>query len=163
VGALAVVSEHLEHAADVLASASKTGLPLPAACALVEKESGGRNVFGRDAGGALAGFPGQVSRGAWEVFAWLVFHEGEQSNGVGPCQITSRDLLLDMQGKGLRPWVPGDNMRYGFARLKGYHDDAADRGSRTPWVDAGERYNGARSYGEDLAARRRVWIDRLAP
>lgn len=147
-------------------AAREAGLPFWAACALLEKESGGRNVFGHDSGGALAGFPGEVSRGAWEVFRWLVIEKGQTSNGVGPCQITyagarNADGTRDgghfrvMEERGLRPWVPHDNMVYGFDLLAREWDTAGT------WAKAGEAYNGAAEYGRDLVAKINAWRRRF--
>jgi endonuclease/exonuclease/phosphatase (EEP) superfamily protein YafD len=145
-------------------AAEQAGLPFAVACALMEKESGGRNVYGHDAGGA--GPHGSlVTEANFKAFLKAVL-AGATSNGVGPAQITyagarradgTRDggFFTAMKDRGLRPWVPVDNMRFGFELLAGYH---AQTGS---WVTAGERYNGARSYGEDLAKKIGEWRKRL--
>lgn len=138
-------------------AALAVGLPLAPACALLAKESGGRNVYGHDQGGTFAGFPGAVNEGNWEVFWWLVDTQGAASNGVGPCQLTYPGFFRQMIAAGLRPWVARDNMRFGFGLLKGYYDTAAASGDKTPWVTAGTRYNGAAAYGVDLAARVTAW------
>jgi hypothetical protein len=116
----------------------------------------GKNVYGHDVGGALSGFPGTVNRGNWEVFRWMVITQGLPSNGVGPAQITARSLLLDMEKRGLRPWVVEDNMRYGLELLWGYY-----QARRQSWVKAGTAYNGAVSYGQDLSKKVSAWRRRL--
>lgn len=140
----------------------KVGLPFFVACALLEKESGGRNVYGHDAGGALSGFPGRVTRGNFEVFEWLVFDQGQTSNGVGPAQITYKGYFSDMEEQGLRPWIPHDNMLFGFRLVKGNFD------RHSSWATAGAIYNGgprpnstALAYGRDFAAKVEQWKTRL--
>lgn len=141
-------------------------VPFYVACALFEKESGGRNVYGHDVGGALSGFEKPVNRYNWEVFRWLVLDQGHTSNGVGPAQITyagpkrsngTRDggFFRQMEAEGLRPWVAYDNMLFGL-RLLAAHKDA--EGS---WTAAGRRYNGAEAYGVDLDRKIQVWKQRF--
>lgn len=140
-------------------------LPFWAACALLQKESGGRNVYGHDAGGALSGFPHQVNRGNWDVFRWLVIDKGQTSNGVGPCQITYAGEMKGgrrgggyfgiMEERGLRPWIPLDNMIFGFGLL------AAHKERLGTWAKAGEAYNGSEAYGADLVKKINEWRTRL--
>ena len=134
----------------------KAGLPFYAACALLEKESGGRNVYGHDAGGALSGYPGTVDASNFDVFRWLVFDKGQTSNGVGPCQLTWKGFFIDMEAKGLKPYDIADNMLYGFGLLAGYY--AASKS----WEAAGARYNGSPAYGKDFAVKVRTWHTRLS-
>lgn len=142
---------------DVMAEVCRdVGIPFFAACALYEKESGGRNIYGNDQGGALAGFGKPVTEDNYAVFEWLVFTKGMQSNGVGPSQLTYKGFLTDMKAKGLRPWDVADNMRYGLERLWGYY------GSTGSWRDAGTQYNGAYAYGVDLDAKVKQWRARFA-
>jgi hypothetical protein len=131
-------------------------VPFHVACALMEKESHGRNVYGNDDGGMLAGYPEPVTQETFKAFWYMVEDQGHQSNGVGPAQITSRGLLRQMLQNGLAPWVPYDNMLFGLSLLRKYHREAD--GS---WADAGTRYNGSQAYGEDLAAKIKVWKERL--
>jgi hypothetical protein len=132
------------------------GLPFYIACAIMEKESHGRNVYGNDEGGALAGFPFAPNRSNYRVFRWLVFNQGQQSNGVGPAQITFKGYFPQMESEGLRPWNIGDNMLFGFRTFKG-HLDAA----RGNVAIAGEAYNGSHAYGADLAAKASAWKSRI--
>ncbi len=134
----------------------EVGIGFAATCALFEKESGGRNVYGNDVGGALAGFSRPVTEDNYAVFEWLVFAKGMSSNGVGPSQLTYKGFLTDMKAKGLRPWVVADNMRYGLQLLWGYYQASAS------WVTAGARYNGAQAYGVDLDEKVKQWRARFA-
>lgn len=136
-------------------AAKKVGLPFEAACALLQKESGGRNVYGHDVGGALSGFPGTVNRDNFAVFEWMISH-GWSSNGVGPCQITWKGYFTDMQKRGLLPWKPYDNMVFGFGILRAHRDRFGS------WTLAGGAYNGSSEYGADLNNKINEWKKRFA-
>lgn len=132
------------------------GLPFYIACAIMQKESGGRNTYGNDDGGALSGFPFAPNRSNYRVFRWLVFNQGQKSNGVGPAQITFKGYFLEMEQEGMRPWNIADNMRFGFRTFKGHLD-----GARGDIVKAGTSYNGSVTYGEDLAKKAAEWKSRI--
>lgn len=162
--ALEIMTRHgLANAGAIYTAAAAAGLNLPPACALIEKESGGRNVYGHDPGGTLSGFPGEVNRGNFEVFWWLVKDRGQPSNGVGPAQLTFPGFFTDMLNRDQQPWHPSHNAQYGFELLLGYHTAAVKAKDPHPWVTAGSRYNGALVYGIDLHAKIQVWRDELAP
>ena len=152
---IATASKLLENADVAAVACREAGLPYFAACALLEKESGGRNMFGHDKGGALSGYPGEVTADTYAVFRWLVLDQRVTSNGVGPCQITWRGYFRDMEKQGLKPYDVHDNMLYGFRLLKRHHDATGT------WEGAGTRYNGSAAYGDDLAKRVHEWAVRL--
>jgi hypothetical protein len=135
-------------------AAKATGLPFEVACALIQKESGGRNVYGHDEGGALSGYPYAVTEENFKVFRWMI-NNGHTSNGVGPCQITYRGFFTQMDQQGLRPWVIYDNMVFGFRLLKSYYTREGG------WTEAGKRYNGALEYGVDLNSKINQWKQRF--
>jgi hypothetical protein len=137
-------------------AAIEADVPFHVACALIEKESHGRHVWGNDEGGMLAGFPEAVNERTFRAFWWMVEEKGHQSNGVGPCQITSRGLLRQMLTENLAPWVPFDNMLFGLRLLRKYH-----REQLGSWAAAGTRYNGSVAYGADLADKIKVWKERF--
>ena len=61
----------LANADSIVLAAHQTGVPLEIAAALIEKESGGRNIYGHDVGGIFALPPGQdleVTGGNYESF-----------------------------------------------------------------------------------------------
>lgn len=145
----------LVHVREAAEACREAGLPFWAACALLEKESGGRNVYGHDQGGALSGFPGEVNRGNFEVFEWLVFERGWTSNGVGPTQITFKGYFTQMKTRGLKAWLPRDNMIFGFGLLAHHYDVEGS------WQEAGASYNGASAYGTDLVKKLNEWRERL--
>lgn len=148
----------LENVPAAAEACRNAGVPFFVACALLEKESMGRNVYGNDVGGVFTDLPSsfRVNRGNFEVFEYYVVKRGKASNGVGPAQITWRGFFPDMRKKGLKPWRPYDNMLYGFGLLALYK---AEHGAT--WEDAGTKYNGARSYGVDFAKKVREWKTRL--
>lgn len=148
----------LVHFFDAFKAAEVAELPLPVACALLEKESGGANVWGHDAGGVFSGLSGHVTAELFRAFLWEIQHNGRTSNGVGPCQITWPGHFTEMERRQLRPWIPFENMVYGFGLLKTAHDRAG-----ADWVDAGTAFNGAREYGFDLVDKIHTWRARLAP
>ena len=132
-------------------------------CALLEKESGGRNVYGHDAGGALSGFPKPVNQHNYAVFRWLVFDKGQTSNGVGPMQLTYKGFFTDMENDGLKPWDVHDNMLYGGKLWTGYYRAARAAGLNVSEaiVKAGTRYNGSAAYGDRLLVIMDKWRDRV--
>ena len=138
----------------IAATCREAGVPFHVACALFEKESMGRNVYGHDKGGALSGFPYPVSRENYRVFIWLV-RNGQTSNGVGPAQITWPGFFSLMLDDDLKPWDIHDNMRFGLDLLRSYHDFTGT------WQGAGTKYNGAEAYGVDLAKKVGEWKGRL--
>jgi hypothetical protein len=154
----AIAREHgLVNVGAIWRASAKANVPFYVACALMEKESGGRNVYGHDQGGALSGFLDDVDKSNYRVFEWLVFKKGYTSNGVGPAQITYRGFFTDMVNKGLRPWVPYDNILYGLMVLKSHYD------LNHSWQDAGTKYNGALAYGVDFAAKVEKWKALIRP
>jgi hypothetical protein len=147
-------------------AAETEGCDLAAACAMMEKETHGANLYGHDAirnpdgsvrqWAMLSGFPEEPNADNFAAFWFMVKERGAVSNGVGPAQITSQGLLQDMMDVGLVPWRVVDNMRFGFRLLAGYRESLGS------WEEAGTRYNGDTDYGADLAAKRRVWKQALA-
>lgn len=152
-----VIGAQLGYASELVQAALTAGVPLAVAAALLEKETGGANVFGHDAGGAMYG-AGEVTEENFREFLAQV-RAGATSNGVGPLQITWPGYLDDAEARGIRLWVPAENIAYGLGiiatLLNGREDDDAIRA-------AGEAYNGNASYGDDLLYRTTQWRQRLA-
>lgn len=154
-----IATDHGIHNADILAVAAReAGVPYNVACALMQKESGGLNLWGNDAGGMFNELPADitVTKGGYEVFEYYVVHLGHTSNGVGPCQITWRGFFEDMRAKGLKPWDVHDNMVYGLGLLALYRA----KGDHT-WEYVGEKYNGSKSYGISFAQFVAEWKARF--
>jgi hypothetical protein len=146
--------------------------------------AGGANIYGHDLGGVfstagkvvevcgktyLSGANVPVTPANAGIFLGRVFDPRETSNGMGPCQITYAQPLPDGRWGGyfrqmlesdLLPWVPEDNMLFGFRVLKVNHDHAQS------WEAAAAAYNGgtrwqdnprAVAYGAKFARWRGVW------
>lgn len=143
-------------------------LPFWAACALLEKESGGREVWG----GADASPYVQlnhdnipITRASFEAF-YVGVKAGLVPTGVGPCQITYsgpvRNGVRDggyfriMEERGLRPWDVEENMFFGFETLWNHYLKNGHS-----WRNAGRLYNGAESYGVDLHEKCAWWKNYL--
>jgi hypothetical protein len=88
-------------------------VPIALGLALLEQESGFRNVFGHDAGGP---FPGQHV--THEKVLRLLEHvdAGGNSNGVGPVQLTYPPLIREAQRRG-GAHKPGVSIAVGIAHL----------------------------------------------
>lgn len=149
----------LQNASDVLAGALSAGVPLYIAAAVIEKETGGANVYGNDRGGVYSTSdparpnPAAVTAENYAVFERRVM-DGETSNGVGPAQITWPGFITDAKERGIRLWVPAENIAYGLSLIAGYlNGSETDDAIRY----AGTRYNGAAAYGDDLLAVARRW------
>src|SRR5215216_1816355 len=141
---IAIASDYLENVDIAAQVCDETGTPFYILRALLEKESGGKNIYGHDAGGALSGYPKPVTRDNYEVFRWLVFTKGQTSNGVGPMQLTFKGFFTDMENKGLKPWDVHDNMTYGATLFMDYYRQykVQGYGTRESIRRAGIRYNG---------------------
>lgn len=148
-----------------IAAAARAGLGLAPAFALIEQESGGKNIYGHDAGGVFSvkGKDIVVTEKNFKEFRKRVT-AGETSNGCGPVQLTYPGFFVDAEKQGLRLWSPLDNCLYGFRLLAGY------RKAYGSWLLAGVAYNSgpgtaakgtATSYGRSFARRVKEWEQRL--
>ena len=172
----------LHNAADLARAAETAGLSYSIAAALAEKESGGRNIYGHDAGGVLSTKRGPVTlegivypRGGDIPVTYENFTQhflpavlgGAVSNGVGPLQITYPGYFT--QRPSYPWWDPYMSAVVGYTDfvtyLKGGQDVAAIEA-------AGSRYNSgsytkaARTYGADLAtlvAKWDTWLKASTP
>ncbi|MBU8741901.1 hypothetical protein KM866_01695 [Micrococcus luteus] len=162
----ATLGRHLDHAAAIVAAARRADVPLAVAAALAELESGGRNVFGHDAGGvhgAPRGTDVPVTRERYEELVARVA-QGEKSNGVGPAQITWPPYFAQAAERGLRLWEPEDNLVFGLEVLHGHlgGDLSAEGIARAGTLyNAGTLSDGVTAYGRRLAAATRAWAERL--
>jgi len=159
----------LANAMHLVAAADLAGVGYGVAFALAEQESGGRNIYGHDRGGALSTADGGVtvcgqsfSKGTTipvtpcnaAVFLMMVA-SGHTSNGIGPAQITFPGYFPFMLQRGLLPWDAVDNFRFGLETLRSHKNKG------NTWKDAGTAYNGSTTYGIELAAKIKVWRARL--
>ena len=151
---------------DEIAKAADEGdIHLYILVAMLEKETATvRNIYGNDRGGALAGFKKAVNQGNFEVFMWLITEKGQTSNGVGPsAKSPTKAFFPDMVKRGMKPWEPADNIRYGGELIYGYYRSARNQGKSVSesLKYAGTKYNGAAAYGAaylEVATRWRGWL-----
>ena len=162
----------------IVQAATATGVPLAIAAAMIQKESGGRNVYGHDAGGVYSTLTGPVvvSGIVYETgadipvtaFSFVEFLRlvtaGAKSNGVGPAQITYSGYFK--QAPDYPFWDPLANIRFGLTIIADYLDDDFSDSSIS---SAGAHYNGgtnpdskAIAYGADLLAKTNMWRAKLA-
>jgi|GEM_PF-1935942 len=144
--------------------AKKANLHITSACALVEQESAGRNVFGADWGTRhadaipFAHLPVTKAR-----IQKLVAHvrAGGVSNGIGLTQITWRDFIFDAENRG-GAHLPKNQCAVGFELLAGYY-------GRYPYLEAIGAYNAGESnrrsvvgtYSKQFAQKHEAWRARL--
>ena len=147
-------------------AAGRIGLPLHVAAAFAEQESGGRNIYGHDAGGVFSkpGVNVPVTKANFAEFFEQVVVQGRRSNGVGPMQITYPGYFPIAQKQQLRLWDPLDNFLFGLGVISGY---LATNFTDTSISRAGQRYNsgsptGAPTYGRSVVKRSATWRARLA-
>ena len=162
----------------IVQAATATGIPLAIAAAMIQKETGGKNIYGHDAGGVYSTLTGPVvvggivyKKGADIPVTSFNFVEflrrvtaGEKSNGVGPAQLTYAGYFK--QAPDYPFWDALANIRFGLTVLADYlNDDFSDSSISS----AGARYNGgtnpgtkALTYGEDLLTKTNAWRAKLA-
>lgn len=133
-------------------------LPLPIACAFLEQESsGGQNVFGHDP--TIFVGAGKVTRDKYRRYKQqrdAHLPDGERRmQGVGPMQLTWYEFQDDADKRG-GCWRPAKNMAVGFGLIRDYLDEFDGN-----VVDAGEKYNGNRSYGHEVRDKVEKWRERL--
>ena len=149
----------------IVQAASTTGLPLAILAAMIEKESGGKNIYGHDAGGvfSVAGQNVEVTQANFTEFRRRVVDGGEKSNGVGPSQVTYRGYWTAYPDYPF--WEPLANLKFGATLLLDLLDgDTSDASISS----AGAHYNGGTSpnekalaYGADLLTKTITWRARL--
>jgi hypothetical protein len=157
-----LVSAHgIANAGDCVTASQQPGRPtLPRCLAMLENESGGRNVFGADPGGSAlprGWFDTEVTHAKYLVYKFRRDRLGLTPNGVGPCQLTSVGLQKEAEQLG-GCWKPLHNMQVGFHFLHGLILEHGVFGGF-------ESYNGsgaaAVSYAERAMSRAAVWEGRL--
>lgn len=140
-----------KHSLRIIWEARAAGIPVSLAFALVEQESGFRNVFGHDLGGL---FPGQpVTRRRVKALLEHV-RAGGGSNGVGLTQLTYPPFIRQAEACG-GAHCPKYQLRVGFGVMRNLlreHDRKRD---------AYAAYNGtgraAELYAAQLRDRQEKW------
>lgn len=153
----------------IVQAAGATGVPLAILAAMVQKESGGQNIYGRDGKGTASpgvyanDYPLQVTKENFTEFRAAVL-AGQKSNGVGPSQITYPGYWKQYPDYPF--WDVLANLKFGATLLMDLLDgDTSDASISS----AGAHYNGgtnpnakALAYGADLLAQTKIWRARLA-
>ena len=160
--AAAIEAHGGRHGDIIVREARRHGLPVALVCAVIEKETGFRNVFGHDRVRNPIKSP---PKGLLEVtearYKQYLKHRkaGEGCQGVGYMQLTSPGLQDKADGVG-GCWNTGANIRIGCEFLAG---NIQRLGSTRQGVRA---YNGsgpaAEQYATNVLERERVWRRRLA-
>lgn len=140
------------YALRIILEARRTGVPISLAFALIEKESGFRNLFGHDPG-IFAG-AGTVTRAKYRAYKRTRGSRGQGGmQGVGPAQLTWWEIQ-DRADKLGGCWVPRHNIRVGLEVLAGHIARYGRRGGIA-------RYNGAgptaERYASDVLDRMGKW------
>ncbi|MGH3085974.1 MAG: peptidoglycan recognition protein family protein [Rubrobacteraceae bacterium] len=144
--------------------AKRANLHITSACALVEQESAGRNVFGADWGTRRADhIPFAHLPVTGQRVRQLVAHvrAGGVSNGVGLTQLTWRDFIYDAERRG-GAHLPKHQCAVGFELLAGYY-------GKYPYLEAIGAYNAGesnrrsvlRTYSAQFAQKHQAWRNRL--
>ncbi len=121
----------------------------PVLCAFLEQESaGGENIFGHDP--TIFVGAGRVTKKKYLAYR-AQRKQGKGMQGVGPMQLTWWEFQDRADALG-GCWVPYNNITVGVQLLKDYRD-----GGKNSWVYVGERYNGARAYGVEVAEKIEKW------
>ena len=144
----------------VAREAGRAGLPVALACAVLEKETGFRNVFGHDAvRNPIKSPPGGLLAVTEDNYRQYLAHRrrGLGNQGVGPMQLTSPSLQdrADQLGG---CWKPGPNIRVGLEFLAGNIRRLGLRGGVVAYNGSGPA---AQRYGDDVLAAARRWDARL--
>lgn len=154
---IAIAQRHgLVNVEHLAAACDKLEFPFYLACTILQKETGGLNIYGHDVGGVFTA-PGRhpVTEENFAEFRRRI-DAGERSNGVGPMQITWKGFFPDAEKQGLKLWLPADNIMYGVSILAEYW-----RASKGDVFTVGKRYNGADSYGRATVELAKVWKVRV--
>jgi hypothetical protein len=155
------------HVVEECESMGPDGLFVSTAAALVEKESGGKNIFGCDWGNRWITDPPYCQVAVTEERVKKLidnFHQppaGIGANGVGVTQITSMDLVEEAEAMGGAHLVR-HQMRVGFHYLNRLI-------ALLGWPEGAAAYNAGpgnflsvmETYGADMARMEREWAERL--
>ena len=148
--AVTIAKRYLQNVDTAWRVSQKIGMPFYLMCALLEKESMGKNVYGHDVGGVNSR-PGEwpVTKENFKEFYRRVVVLRQTSNGVGPLQLTWRGFFTQMKDQGLRAWVPYDNMLFGGKLFMGYYNTHRRNGHSVSESirRAGVQYNGSMHMG----------------
>lgn len=152
-----VIDEHGAHGWAIREANERSGLKdLPLACALVEQESGFRNIFGCDYG-PQSGHPPFCEDKVTKARVQALLKQSK-NNGVGLTQLTSRDLVLKAEQKG-GAHLPLNQCLVGFAYLHSLIQQLGKH--RGIGAYNGGPGNPIDSYADSVEAKEKVWRRRL--
>jgi hypothetical protein len=141
----------------IIREARRAGVQLPLALALIEQESGFRNVYGHDPVKNRAPKGGRVTKVNYRGVYLPDRKAGRGMQGVGPAQLTWFALQDEADRRG-GCWKPGPNMGVAFDHLQKLVHAHGER-------DGLRRYNGsgnkADTYASQVLDRRARWAKRL--
>lgn len=147
----------------IVEEADRAGLALEAACALVEQESGGRNIFGCDGGNVGDRPPYCRQKCTKERMRALIRHikAGGISNGTSVCQLTYPPFIYEAETLG-GAHVPRNSMRVGFKLLYSYFSKyGALDGYGSYNAGEGNRASVRNTYSAACINKRNAWAQRL--
>jgi murein DD-endopeptidase MepM/ murein hydrolase activator NlpD len=142
--------------AEIVRESKRSGVAIPLICAVIEVESGFRNVFGHDnVRNPVKSPPGGLLEVTVERYREYLRHRraGLGNQGVGPMQLTSPGLQDRADALGGCHAV-GPNIRVGVEYL------AAKIKERGLYKGVAA-YNGSTIYADKVLAREKVWRARL--
>ena len=143
-------------ATHILDACATTGLPLSYALALIEKESGGKNVYGHDPVRNPAPKGGHVTRDNYARYK-RDRKAGLGMQGVGHTQLTWYALQDSADALG-GCWKPYPNMVVGFSNLKRLCNLHGKQGGAAAYNGTGEA---AAAYGRDFVRKQEAWHRRV--
>lgn len=152
----------LQNGPDILRASRAVGLELSYCCALLEMESGGRNIFGGDPWNSNEFPRGAALPSSWDesvvtrtkyTYYKMRRNKGMQPNGVGPCQLTSAGLQIAAEKRG-GCWKPLHNMEIGFTLLKELIDKNGEQLGYQEYNGSGPA---AEAYGRNATGLQIQW------
>lgn len=145
------------YALAIVEEARRAGIPVSLGFALIEQESGFRNVFGHDP--TIFAGAGTVTKSKYLAYRRQRGANGRGGmQGVGPAQLTYwsfQDRADDFGGC----WVARHNIRVGFELLAALVKRHGPRRGLAIYNGGAARPNFA--YADEVLARQRKWHDRL--
>lgn len=173
-----IIGRYLQNPEAIVKASIRLDMPVNIVAALVERETGGRHIYGNDVGGVF----GRPSKSTPPSYTKTVTEQnyrefmrriraGELSNGVGPLQITWKQYHYDAEAEGLKLWRAEDNIYFGareFLRLiRANGGSIIKAGTLYRWgkLDgdpSGKYPTGSSEYGVDVEWKSRVWAARIA-
>lgn len=140
-------------ATHLLDACNKTGLPVSYGLALIEKESGFRNVFGHDPTTSIPE-SWKGSKVTWVKYRYYKLRRGSRgAQGVGPAQLTYPGYQdqADRHGGCHKPYP---NMLVAFSALKANTDRLGKEKGAAAYNGSGPA---AVTYGQDFVRKQTAW------